>query len=56
MLYKRVIDALKSNKEKRQRGEIISIPWEGLPKLSKVLPGITKENYCIVTANQKVND
>lgn len=53
-LYKNVINALKSNKEKRRRGEIISIPWENLPKLSKVLPGIIPENFAIVTANQKV--
>ena len=54
MLYKEVIRQLKENKSKRLRGEIIAIPWYKLPRLSKVLPGIVKENYTIITANQKV--
>ncbi|MFW5794660.1 MAG: hypothetical protein ACOCV1_04160 [Bacillota bacterium] len=53
-LYNKVFSSIKENKSKRERGEIISIPWSGLPKLSKAIPGVIKENYCIVTANQKV--
>ena len=55
MLYKEVIKQLKDNKQKRLKGEIIAIPWYKLPRLSKVLPGIVKENYTLVTANQKVS-
>lgn len=54
-LYNKVFDSIKENKSRRERGEIISIPWISLPKISRALPGIIKENYCIVTANQKVN-
>lgn len=54
MLYKEVIRSLKDNRDKRLRGEIIAIPWYKLPRLSKVLPGIVKEIYCLISANQKV--
>ena len=54
MIFDRVKEELKDNKQKRLRGEDILIPWLNLPKLSTVLPGIQKGRYIIVTANSKV--
>lgn len=48
-----VILELESNKYKRESGELIAIPWT-LPRLSNVLPGISKGRYVICSANQKV--
>lgn len=54
MIFKRVLEELKSNKELRKSGKDIIIPWLNLPKFSTVLPGVQKARYIIVTANSKV--
>ncbi len=53
-IFSRVTSQLKQNKEIRESGKFLNIPWLNLPKLSTVLPGIQKGRYIIVTANQKV--
>jgi hypothetical protein len=55
-LYKKTLTQIKENKTLRESGNLISIPWGRLPRLSKVLPGVMKEMYCIITAQQKVLD
>lgn len=52
-LYESTLDQIKKNKKIREEGKLISIPWKGLPRFSKVLPGIIKEQYTIVTGQQK---
>ena len=53
-LYGDVLKKLKYNKERRIKGDLISIPWFKLPRLNKLLPGIMKGTYNIISANQKV--
>lgn len=53
-IFQRVLDELKYNKERREAGKDICIPWLGFPKLSKVIPGVQRGRYVIVTANSKV--
>ncbi len=53
MLVKEVIEQIKRNKEMRESGKDISIPFP-FPRFSKHIPGIQKGRYYIVTANQKV--
>jgi len=53
-LYDNVLTSIKHNKQRRLKGDVIAIPWVNLPKLAKVLPGVMKENYVIISANQKV--
>jgi hypothetical protein len=54
-LYNKTLESLKYNKRRREKGDLISIPWFKLPRLNKVLPGVMKSTYNIVSANQKVN-
>lgn len=50
--YKKVIELMNSNREKRLRGEHVAIPWS-LPKISKVLPGIEQRRYNLISAPPK---
>jgi hypothetical protein len=52
--YKKVIDKIKLNKQRRLEGKYNCIPWSNLPKLCKIIPGIEQEQYVIVTASSKV--
>jgi len=52
MLYSNVIEEIKSNKERRQSGDVVAIPWS-LPRLSTVLPGIEKGRYNLISASPK---
>ena len=52
MLYENVLGELSSNKQKRQSGDVIAIPWS-LPRLSSVLPGIERGRYNMVSASPK---
>lgn len=53
-LYEDVLKKLKYNKQRRLKGDLISIPWFKLPKLNKVLPGIMQSQLIVISANQKV--
>ena len=50
--HKLVIEAIRANRDRRLRGEVISIPWS-LKRLSKVLPGVQQGKYVIITASPK---
>ena len=52
MISSKVIDSLKNNRDKRLRGDVIAIPWS-LTRLSRLLPGVEKRNYYLISANQK---
>lgn len=54
MIFDRVLDELERNKKAREEGKDIVLPWNNLPKLSTVIPGVQKGKYVIVTANSKV--
>lgn len=49
-LYDDALKTLVKNRDKRLSGDIIAIPWNNLPRLSKVLPGVEPERLVIVTA------
>ncbi len=53
-IFSRVKTQLQVNKGMRVLNKDILIPWPNMPKLSRVLPGVQKERYVIVTANSKV--
>jgi hypothetical protein len=53
-IFSRVTKELTENKKKREDGKLLSVPWQSLPKLCTVVPGVQKGRYCIVTANSKV--
>ena len=52
-IYNRVKNTLKLNKQNRLEGKLNCIPWS-FKRLTKVLPGIQKERYQIITASSKV--
>lgn len=52
MISSKVIDSLKNNRDKRLRGDLIAIPWS-LTRLSRLLPGVEKGQYVIVSASPK---
>lgn len=52
MISRKVIESLQNNRDKRLRGEVIAIPWE-LPRLSRLLPGVEKSKYVLISAQQK---
>lgn len=53
LIFDRVLEGFKENKLKRERGDIVNIPFP-FPRFSKFIPGIQKGRYIGVTANQKV--
>lgn len=53
-IFDRVKKELYDNKKIRESGEYTCIPFKLLPELGKVVPGIQKEKYSIVTASSKV--
>jgi len=52
MLYKKVLQEIDNNREKRLRGDSVTIPWS-MPRISEVLPGIEKARYNLVSAPPK---
>lgn len=52
-IFNTVVQQIKTNKEKREAGKIIAIPFP-FPRFSEYVPGIQKERYIIITANAKV--
>lgn len=53
-LFNRVKAKIKENRRVRLDGGYNCIPWNNLPGLSSVIPGIQKSRYYLVTANSKV--
>src|SRR5690606_32768914 len=53
-LFDSTLKKIKENKKVRLDGGYNAIPWKGLPGLTKVVPGIQKSKYYLVTANSKV--
>jgi replicative DNA helicase len=53
-LFTKVKENIKRNRQVRLEGGYNCIPWENLPGLSSVIPGIQKSRYYLVTANSKV--
>lgn len=53
-LFNRVKSKIKENRKIRLEGGYNCIPWNNLPGLSSVIPGIQKSRYYLVTANSKV--
>jgi len=54
MIFNRVIEQIKINKQIKDSGGYNAIPWTSLPKFSSVLPGVMQKTYYLVTANSKV--
>lgn len=53
-IHERVLNTIEDNAQLRRDGKYIAIPWLSLPKLSKVMPGIQKGRYYLVSANSKI--
>lgn len=53
-LFDSTLKKIKENKQVRLEGGYNAIPWKNLPGLAKVVPGIQKGKYYLVTANSKV--
>jgi hypothetical protein len=54
MIYDRVLHSIKENKRVKESGGIIAIPWsKQFPRLSKVLPGVRKGQYTIISSGTK---
>lgn len=53
-LFNNVLGRIQTNKAIRDSGGFVCFPWNNMPKLSTILPGIQKARYVIVTANSKV--
>jgi hypothetical protein len=53
-VYRSVLGDLRHLRQRRLEGGYACFPWFNMPKLSRVLPGIQKGRYVIVTANSKV--
>lgn len=55
-LYEETIRVVEENRNIRMSGNLLAIPFHRMPKLSTVLPGITKGMYVIVTSGTKEGD
>jgi len=54
MIYDRVLHNIKENKRIKESGGIIAIPWsKQFPRLSKVIPGVRKSIYTVITSGTK---
>lgn len=51
-LYNTSLDNLHKYKERRKRGDVVSIPWS-LPRLSTILPGVEQGRYYLISAMPK---
>ena len=52
-LYDKTLDTIKKNKEVKESGNLLAIPFWRMPNLSKVLPGIRHGMYNIITSGTK---
>ena len=52
-LYQETINSIVENRDIRNSGKLIALPFYKMPRLSKVLPGIMKGRYSVVTAGSK---
>jgi DNA-directed RNA polymerase subunit H (RpoH/RPB5) len=52
-LFKNTVAGVKRNKQRREQGKSIAIPFP-FPKFAEYIPGIQQGRYIIVTANSKV--
>ena len=52
-LYEDTLYNIKHNKQIRETGQLLAIPFHRMPKLSTVLPGIRKGMYSLITAGTK---
>jgi hypothetical protein len=53
MIASSVISSLEKNRGKRLLGEHIAIPWRTLPRLSRIIPGVEKGKYYLISASPK---
>ena len=54
MIFDNVKKNIERNKKIKDAGGFNAIPWLRLPKFSKIVPGVIKGKYYLVTANSKV--
>jgi len=52
-LYDETLNTIKSNKEVKESGKLLAIPFHRMPSLSKVLPGLRHGMYNIITSGTK---
>ena len=52
-LYDETLDTIKKNKEVKESGSLLAIPFWRMPNLSKVLPGLRKGMYSLISAGTK---
>jgi len=52
-LYEQTLGVINSNKETKESGSLLAIPFWRMPTLSKVLPGLRKGMYSLISAGTK---
>ena len=52
-LYEETIYTIKHNKQIKESGKLLAIPFHRMPKLSTVLPGVRKGTYTLITSGTK---
>lgn len=52
-LYEQTLDVISKNKEVKESGSLLAIPFWRMPNLSKVLPGLRKGMYSLISAGTK---
>lgn len=52
-LYDATIQLIEDNKAVRESGKLLAIPFHRMPKLSTVLPGVTKSMYNLISSGTK---
>lgn len=53
-LFTETLNEIKKNKENVKKGLVNCISFDWMPKLKKIVPGIVKGVYYIVTANSGI--
>jgi len=53
MIASKVINSLETNRDRRLHGEHIAMPWNSLPRLSRLIPGVEKSKYYLISASPK---
>jgi KaiC/GvpD/RAD55 family RecA-like ATPase len=52
MIYRKVLDNITRNRERRLTGELIAIPWS-LSNFSRIVPGVEQGKFVLVSATPK---
>jgi hypothetical protein len=52
-LFDETVYTIKQNKQVKESGNLLAIPFHRMPKLSTILPGVRKGVYTVVTASTK---